>query len=112
MNPTTRRFPRSMREAFPGEVDYACPIERTARRPSSLWLIALLVALVAACAVIALPEDAVGGINDAGRQAIAQARRERAEARMCIREYGIGTSVVRDVNDRTVCVPRIQGETK
>lgn len=32
---TTRCYPRTTREAFPGDVDYACPIERS--YPKRIW---------------------------------------------------------------------------
>ena len=35
----------------------------------------------------------------------AEWRRELAEARMCVKQYGIGVAVVRDREGRTVCIP-------
>jgi len=48
MNTTTRKFPRSINEAFGSGTAYACAIERTRRHDASGRLIvAVLVALLA-----------------------------------------------------------------
>ena len=74
----------------------------TLHRRINAGLMAL--AAIGCTAIAAMPEDA---FLDAETQAArAELRREFAEVRMCINEYGPGVAVVRDVNDRTVCVPR------
>jgi hypothetical protein len=49
----TRRFPRTLTEAFPNSTQYACSVERPARRPYPrvLWVVmaaGLIAALLAA----------------------------------------------------------------
>lgn len=45
---TTRKYPRTLREAFPYEADYACAIERTPRRSRApRWVYVLLAMLFA-----------------------------------------------------------------
>lgn len=51
MNPTTRRFSRSLAEAFPA--DYADPIERPPRRMRFVDLLAYGVAVVLALIALA-----------------------------------------------------------
>lgn len=51
MNSTTKRFARSMDEAFPKGMNYACSIERT--RDSKLFDIALAVSIgLALCGLV------------------------------------------------------------
>lgn len=49
MMDTTRRYPRTMRDAFKG-LDYACAIERSSSAPSHEW--ALYIVAVVAVIVI------------------------------------------------------------
>ena len=48
MTPTTRRYPRTMAEAFPRDAGYACAIEhhRIVRGTGPLVVLALLAALL------------------------------------------------------------------
>jgi len=49
MNATTRRWPRTMNEAFPGGTEYACAIERSRRTDfSCVWIVLIAAALIAA----------------------------------------------------------------
>ena len=48
----TRRFPRTMNEAFPGSVEYSCAIERPYRTPRRTWGRVIVAALL--CGVITL----------------------------------------------------------
>ena len=48
MNNTTRRYPRTLHEAFPADASYACAIEhhRVVRGSGTLVVLALLAVLV------------------------------------------------------------------
>lgn len=48
MNTTTRKFPRTLAEAFPSSTEYACAIERTRRIDKSGYII------VAVCSAITI----------------------------------------------------------
>jgi len=74
----------------------------TLHRRINVALMAL--AAVGCAAIAAMPEDAF--LDADTKAARAELRREFAEVRMCIDEYGPGVAVVRDANNRTVCVPR------
>ena len=67
-----------------------------------------VVGIYTAAVLYALPADVVSdyGLTDAQLTARAELRRELAEARMCINEYGAGVAVVRTASGQTVCVPR------
>jgi hypothetical protein len=53
MNPTTRKHPRTLNEAFPGGADYACAIERYKGVPSIVPAVALVVVAFFVSMVIA-----------------------------------------------------------
>jgi len=49
MNATTRRWPRTMNEAFPGGAEYAASIERQRRSDRDVvWIVLIAAALIAA----------------------------------------------------------------
>lgn len=54
MNTTTRRYPRTLREAFPGSAEYACaverphPAERTLRRVGAIAAVVVTLVTVSA----------------------------------------------------------------
>lgn len=51
---TTRRFPRTADEAFPGSARYAAAVERPARRHSPIaMIVALLLTIVIALTLVA-----------------------------------------------------------
>lgn len=52
--PTTRRFPRSMREAFPADPEHAYAVERHQRFGMTLGDLALAVLIAAALAAVLL----------------------------------------------------------
>lgn len=51
--PTTRRYPRTMREAFPRDVDHACAVERPRGR-FGMSLADLAMAVLIACLLAAV----------------------------------------------------------
>ena len=55
--PTSRRYPRSLREAFPRDPDYATPIEHTRRTGRLEWVLdvglAVMIGVVLAALLVA-----------------------------------------------------------
>lgn len=75
------------------------------KSPIRTYPVALALAAVATLAAIGM--DARPPASAAFRAAAADQRRALAEARQCIQEFGPGVAVVRDAEDRAVCVPEV-----
>jgi len=53
MNDTTRRYPRTLQEAFPADRQWAYAVERTSRRMDAVGSV-LLASLIGLCLALAL----------------------------------------------------------
>jgi len=91
MNATTRRWPRTLNEAFPHGAEYASSIERPA--PRLTWRVGVALVLAVALVMLAAVQqhgpddvqaarDGAAALADAQTAAAADARLERAQAAM------------------------------